>query len=477
MSIVETIRQQGGVIHRSVRDSNYDYAGGDPFDVQFETVAMLTENPRAYVLSSMGTGKTKCVLWAFDYLRRVSAAQRMLVVAPLSTLKFTWGREIFATTPHYKYQVLHSPNAAKRLERLGEPADIYIVNHDGLGLIAQEVIARHDIDVLVIDELGVYRNRTKRSRIAEHVSRAKPVVWGMTGAPTPNAPTDAWQEGKIITPHTVPKYFSGFRDLTMYRVNQFKWLPKNDANDHVLRALSPNVRYTLDDVVELPPFVTRMVDVDIGPKQKKIYDEVRKAAYAMVQNGEIRAPNAGAVMSKLLQISLGWVYLNDGSAHELDPDARIKALIDTVDSAEGKTIVFVPFKHALQAVQQALINAGYKGTMLVDGDTPPTQRDKIFRRFQEDAERDPLVAHPQCVAHGITLTAANVVCWFGPITSTEIYEQANARIRRVGQKLKQLFLHFVGTPAERHIYGLLKNKVNVQDKLLEMLEQETWNER
>jgi SNF2 family DNA or RNA helicase len=79
-----------------------------------------------------------------------------------------------------------------------------------------------------------------------------------------------------------------------------------------------------------------------------------------------------------------------------------------------------------------------------------------------------LNAHPQCLAHGLTLTAADTVVWFGPITSLEIYDQANARIRRVGQKQKQQFLHLQGTPTEKRLYSMLINKQNVQNQLLEM---------
>jgi SNF2 family DNA or RNA helicase len=451
--------------------ASYDWCGGTPFDIQRSTVKLLVTNPRAYVLNSMGTGKTKAVLWAYDALKRVGGAKKMLVVAPLSTLRFTWAREIFMTTPHLKYSVVHGTRE-KRRAALAEDVDIYIINHDGIGIMLQELVARPDIDVVVFDELAVFRNRNQRTRFAAHLSRCKPVVWGLTGSPTPNAPTDVYQQAKIITPHTVPKFYTAFREQTMLRISQFKWVPKRDANLTAMRALSPHVRYTLDDILELPPFISRQDEVAIGPKQQKIYTAVKNAAYAMIQSGEVRAANAGAVMSKLLQISLGWVYLDDGTAAELDGQARIAALIDIIEAAEGKVIVFVPFKHALAGVTKALIAAG-KTVAQVDGDTPPLERDKIFRAFQNDADPGVLAAHPQCVAHGITLTRANVVVWFGPITSSEIYEQANARIRRVGQTLKQLFLHLWATPVERHIYRLLGKKIVSQDDLLKMLEDQT----
>jgi SNF2 family DNA or RNA helicase len=460
-------------VHLPIVNSKYDWCGGTPFDIQIKTVEMLTEHPRGYVLSSMGTGKTKCVCWAFDYLRRVGSARRMVVAAPLSTLRFTWAREIFMTTPHLKYTVLHG-SLDKRRALLNDPdrPDIYIINHDGLPLLADELIARTDIDVFVIDELAVFRNRTQKTRIAERIARQKPTVWGLTGAPTPNSPTDVFQQAKIITPHNVPKYFGSFRDMTMIKVNAFKWVPKKGAIETAIRALKPNVRFTLDDITELPPFISRVHDVAMGPQQAKIYNEVKRVAYAMVQGGEVQAANAGAVMSKLLQVSLGWVYLNDGSIAKLDGDDRVKAMVDIVESAARKVLVFVPYKHALDGVSKALTAAGISNEP-VSGDTPPLERDRIFRRFQNDPTLKALPAHPQCVAHGITLTAADTVLWFAPITSAEIYDQANARIRRVGQHFKQLFLHLQATPVERHIYKLLINKIKVQDDLLKILEDQS----
>jgi SNF2 family DNA or RNA helicase len=281
-----------------------------------------------------------------------------------------------------------------------------------------------------------------------------------------------YEQAKVITPHTVPKFFGRFREQLMVKITNFKWVPKNDANETAVRALVPNVRFTLDDVTELPPFISRQEEVGLGPKQGAIYKEIKDAAYAMVQEGAITAANAGAVMSKLLQISLGWVYTGSGEIAKLDGDARIAAMLNTITSAQNKVIVFVPFKHALGGVVDALTSAGIT-VERVDGDTPAAERNKTFHRFQNEAEPRVLAAHPQCVAHGITLTAADTIIWYGPITSSEIYEQANARIRRVGQKHKQLFLHFWSTPVERRVYNLLTKKIVQQDDLLKLLEEQS----
>ena len=453
--------------------NQYDWEGGTPFEVQKKTVAMLTLNTRGYVLNGMGTGKTKAALWAWRYLNRTGNAQKLLVVAPLSTLNFTWAKEIIQTIPGVEIQVLHGTKQ-KRLDKLANTnADIYIINHDGLAIIADAVIARKDIDTLVLDELAVYRNGTaQRTKITRKVTQHMKWVWGMTGSPTPNAPTDAWAQCTLITPNTVPKYFNRFRDDVMLRVTQFKWIPKEGALEHVFDVMQPSVRYTLDDVTELPDLVERTIDVEMGSKQAKVYDEMEKHAYTAIANQEITAMNAGAVLSKLLQISTGYIYTRDGSVVSLDNEARLEALVDAVNATDRKVIVFVPFVHALEAINKRLTSEGYD-VRQVSGSTPRSERDEIFRLFQNTGAVKVIVAHPQCMSHGLTLTAADTIIWFAPLPNLEIFEQANARIRRVGQKHRQLVLMFQATKAERQMYARLRAKQKVQNMLLEMFEEAT----
>jgi SNF2 family DNA or RNA helicase len=456
--------------------THYDWSNGAPFDVQKQTCALLTMNERAYVLNGMGTGKTKAALWAYDYLRSNTLATRMLVIAPLSTLTFTWFKEAFSTVPHLKCVVLHGPKD-KRIQRLNDPdANILVINHDGVKVLEKELLAAISagtIDTLCIDELAAFRNSgADRTKVMRKLAKQAKWVWGMTGSPIPNEPTDVWAQATIVTPNTVPKYFAHFRDHLMTKLNQFVYLPKPDAVDKAFAALQPAVRFTLNDVVELPERVDRTVDVELGPKQKTIYKALATQCFAAVANKQITAANAGAVMNKLLQVSTGWVYARDQSVAELDNDNRVKALLDAVMATDRKVLVFVPFKHALAGISKALTKEKVEHAV-VSGDTPAGERAEIFNAFQNTSKYHAIAAHPQCLAHGITLTAADTVIWFAPVTSLEIYDQANHRIIRVGQKYKQLILHLQSTPVEKKIYTLLRNKQKVQDQLLGLFEDAT----
>lgn len=448
--------------------THYDWGTGTPFDVQKRTASLLTLNNRAYVLNGMGTGKTRAALWAWHYLYTRGEARKLLVVAPLSTLNFTWGREIFQVLPGIKVQVLHGTKL-KRLTRLEDTeADIYIINHDGLKVVAGALDGRADIDTVILDELAVYRNgQAARTKIIRKVTARMKWLWGMTGSPTPNSPTDAWSQCTIVTPTTVPKYFNRFRDEVMVKINQFKWAPKRDALERVHEVMQPAVRYSLDDVLELPELVERTIEIEMGPKQAKVYKQMEDHAHTLIQTKEITAMNAGAVLSKLLQISTGYVYTREREIMALDNDERLTALVDAVNSTDRKVIVFVPFIHALDGIYKRLTSEGYD-VRTVSGATPKSTREEVFNLFQNTDAVKAIIAHPQCMAHGLTLTAADTIIWFAPVPDLEIFEQANARIRRIGQGHKQQILMFSATRAEQRMYAKLRSKQRVQNMLLDL---------
>jgi SNF2 family DNA or RNA helicase len=250
--------------------THYDWPGDrKPFDAQRQTSGLLTMNKRAYVLNSMGTGKTKAALWAWDYLNTRGLAKKMLVIAPLSTLKFTWLREIFATLPHRKAVVLHHSSKLKRIERLNDPEqDIYILNHDGAKLLHDDImklVKDGVIDTITIDELAVYRNsKSIRTKQMKALASGMEWVWGMTGSPMPRSPTDVWAQCQIVTPNTVPRYFSHFRDMVMAKLNEFKYVPKANAVEVAYSVMQPAVRFTIDDVQELPELAIQTRDVELG---------------------------------------------------------------------------------------------------------------------------------------------------------------------------------------------------------------------
>ena len=451
--------------------TSYDWLNTKPWDIQRTTAALLTESERCYVLSSMGTGKTRAVIYAADYLMRRGLAKRMLVIAPLSTLTPVWERELFQLMLKRRVNILYG-SREKRLKLLSEPVDICVVNHHGLRVLGKAV-EDAGFDIVVLDELAIYRTRnTELWKAANNLINlpGTTYAWGLTGSPTPNAPTDAWAQVRMLTPNNTVRSFTAFQDLTMRRVSQFKWVPKPDANAIVHMAMSPSVRYTRDDVMELPDCSVVDRSVKLDPDASRAYQLLYHKARMLTEqtNEPISAVNQGVLHNKLLQVSCGYLYTDAHKIYELSNTGRLTALGEVLDETDRKVLVLVPFLHALTGVSTHLRGKGHN-LAVVHGGTSRGARDKIFTDFQNP--KHPLriiVAHPQTLAHGLTLTEANTIIWYSPTTSLEIYEQANARINRPGQLHKTLIAHMIGTPIEQATYTRLRSRQRMQNCLLDL---------
>src|SRR5262249_49476617 len=226
--------------------------------------------------------------------------------------------------------------------------DIFIINHDGLKTIDEEIFERKDIDTLVIDELAVYRNpRSQLSKRMQAFAKRFVWVWGMTGRPMPREVTDVWAQARILTPHRVPKYFRHAQSMLMYQIDQFKWLPREGAVERAYEWLQPAVRYSLDDVVELPEAISRDIEIDLTQEQDETYRKLSNEFAVMIKNKRITAANAGVALGKLLQVAGGYVYTENPQYVVLDSEPRQQALLDVIEQAPHKLIVFAPWRHQI----------------------------------------------------------------------------------------------------------------------------------
>lgn len=447
----------------------YDWAGGTPFDSQIKTASMLSVHRRAYVLSEMGVGKTRAALFAADYLMREGKVTRALIAAPLSTLVGVWENEIFENFPHLQATVLYG-DKKKRLKLLGVKSDIYIINHDGVKVLNAELLRRPDIDLIIIDELATYRNsKSERWKVIKPLVARSKYVWGLTGSPTPNDPTDAYGQVKLLTPENVSFSFKGFQQQTMRQISQFRWVPRPEANDIVKSVMAPSIRFTRDECFDLPPVTYSTRTVEMDPRASTAYGKMMKELAIQVQAEEIKAANEGVKLSKLLQISSGFVYDADGKPHYVGGVNRIRAVFEIIEQTSDKVIVFAAFRFQVDLLARAL--GKRYSVAAIHGGTPKSARDEAFIGFQKGLEPRILVAHPATMAHGLTLTAASTIIWFSPVTSLEIYEQANARITRAGQNKHAHIIHIMSAPVEGRVYKRLQTKSKMQGALLDLFKE------
>lgn len=448
-------------------DTEYDWRGNKPFETQRKTSSFITQHPRVFVTSSMGVGKTAALLFAFDYLKKRGKATRLLIAAPKSTLNPTWRREILLRVPHLSLQVLRGPTKQQRLDALAIPSDIYVINHDGVKVVLDELIKRLDIDMFVIDELTTCKNaRSERSKAMQKLSATRRRVVGMTGTPVSNDIMDAYGQMKVVLGQKFRMTFSALRETLCFRSGPYKWLPRQDAVETLSRMYQPNIRFTRDDTYDLPPCTTVTRECDLTPEQTKLLKELRDQGAAMVAQGTIKGANEAALLSKMMQVVLGGVYSVDGKIIKIDSSPRTAELMSILDELDGRALIFAPFKETVRQLAE-LLGSKYR-IGVITGDVKDTDRDEVFSKFQSGM-LDYIVAHPRTMSHGLTLTEASTVIWYGPPDSLETCDQANARITRAGQKSAQLIVHMVASPLERRVFSRLERKAALQDVLLDIL--------
>ena len=438
----------------------------EPFDHQKKTAAFMTMNRRSFCFNEQGTGKTASAIWAADYLMNEGKINRVLVICPLSIMDSAWRADLFTFAMHRSVDVAHGAKD-KRRKIIEGGADFVIINYDGVEIV-QDVIADGGFDCIIIDEATHYKNvQTKRWKTLKRIIKPDTWLWLMTGTPAAQSPLDAYGLAKLVNPNAVPKFFGSFRDQVMVKITQFKWVAKEHATDVVFNALQPAIRYTKDECLDLPPMVYVKREVELTRQQKKYYKQLRDKMVIHAAGEEVTAPNAAVVMSKLLQISCGAIYTDGGDSLEFDIKHRYKVLREVIDESSKKVLVFVPFKHVIDVLTNKLRRDGIT-TEIIRGDVPATQRTNIFKRFQENDNPKVLVIQPQSAAHGVTLTAANTVVWWGPTSSLETYAQANARVHRSGQDQKCTIVQLQGSTVEKRVYALLDNRINVHTKMIDL---------
>jgi superfamily II DNA or RNA helicase len=346
-------------------------------------------------------------------------------------------------------------------KELSSPVNVYNVEVDGTPNY-------YVGDGYLVHNCNAYKNvSTKRFKTLMEVIKPSTWVWMLTGTPASQSPEDAYGLAKVINPAGVPKFKGAFKDMVMHKITTFKWVPKPSAETIVHAVLQPAIRFTKEECLDLPDmtYVTR--DVPLTAQQHKYYEALRKDMMTIAAGEEITTVNAAANLNKLLQLSCGAVYADNGEIISFDASHRLSALREVIDEASHKVIVFAPFRHAITVVADELQKAGIP-TEVIHGGVSATKRAEIFNRFQKDLDPQVLVIQPQAAAHGVTLHAANVVVWWGPITSIETYLQANARVHRAGQRNPSTVVHLQGSPVERRVYKMLSEKVDIHSRLVDL---------
>ena len=159
----------------------------------------------------------------------------------------------------------------------------------------------------------------------------------------------------------------------------------------------------------------------------------------------------------------------DSTRKEIDTGNRLETLMEVIEEAGGKILVFVPFT-AMTAMIARELNKHWESA-IITGDTPVKERNEIFLRFEDEkSDLEIIVAHPGTMSHGLTLVQASVVVWWTGIDSNDTYTQACGRVTRPGQHRTTCVVNLSGSAVERKVYKRLVERQKFQGLLLDMVE-------
>jgi superfamily II DNA or RNA helicase len=428
------------------------------------------------VFASGNTGKSLSCLWASDYLMSKRLIRRVLIICPLSIMESAWMKDLMHSVIHRKAAIAHSHSMENRRKIIRGNYEYVIVNYDGVSGVAKTVNECGDFDLIILDEANYIKNSTaKRWKAIHSIVKPDTWVWALTGTPAPQSPLDAFGLAKMVTPTTVPRFIGTWRDKTMLRVSQFKWIAKGDAPSTVHNALQPAIRFTKDQCLDLPPVLTLTRVVPMTPQQEKYYKLMKQRALFEAAGETVTAVNAATVINKLLQISAGAVYADEKETIEFDCAPRLTALDDIINDTDRKFIVFAPFRSSIDTISQHLTKTGVTHET-IHGQVSATRRGEIFNAFQTKPDPRGLVIQPQSASHGVTLTAADTVIFWGPVTSVETYIQCIARADRIGQQAQNITVHHLQcSEIERKMFAALEQRIEDHNLITKMYVRELEN--
>jgi SNF2 family DNA or RNA helicase len=441
-----------------------------PMQHQRDTANFLTVHQRAFCFNEQGTGKTASSIWASDYLLTTNKIRRVLIICPLSIMQSAWQADLFKFALHRKVGVAYG-NKIKRKAIIESEAEYVIINYDGVEIVAED-IAKGRFDLIIIDEANAYKTvSTKRWKTLNKILTPNTWLWLMTGTPAAQSPTDAYGLAKLCVPHNVDRFFGAFRDRVMVNITEFKWVAKPNANLVVYETLQPAIRFTKAECLDLPEITHVFRDAPLTPQQLKYYKILKDEMLMVAAGEEVSTVNAAVNLNKLLQLSGGAVYADNNTVIEFDVSNRLRVIEEVINESSNKVLVFVPFTHTIELLRSHLRGAGIT-CEVINGSVAVNRRTEIFNTFQTQPDPKVLVIQPQAASHGVTLTAADTIIWYSPVTSIETYLQANARIDRQGQKNKMTVVHIKGSPVEARLYNMLQSKLDIHTKIIDLYNNE-----
>ena len=438
-----------------------------PHSYQQYATQWILDREKAGLLMDMGLGKTVITLTAInELLYDYFDIAKVLVIAPLRVAQSTWDEEA-KKWDHLKQlkisKVLGSETS--RMDALREKADIYIINRENVKWLVELYQKHWPFDMVVIDELSSFKSpKAQRFKSLKKVRPCIKRIIGLTGTPAPNGLIDLWSQiylldggqrlGKTITGYRERYFLPDKRNRDVI----FSYKAKEGAEGSIYKKLSDIcVSMKSKDYLDMPERLDNIISVNLSEKSQKQYEQMEKDLLLPLKDADVVADSAAVLTNKLLQLSNGAVYDENGNVKKIH-DEKLRALEYVIESANGKPVlVFYSYKHDLKRIKEHLKNKNVR----------ELKSAKDIKDWNS-GNIEVLLAHPASAGHGLNLQAGgNIIVWFGMTWSLELYQQANARLHRQGQKETVIIHHLVANNTiDEDVVRALKNKEMGQEALL-----------
>lgn len=446
----------------------------EPHDYQVYAKQRILDIPKVGLFLDMGLGKTVITLTAINELRyNLWEVSRVLVVAPKKVAEATWQAEAMRWDhlAHLKIVGVLG-NEAKRIRALSMPADIYVVNRENVPWLVEFYRNDWPFDMVVLDESSSFKNsQSKRFKAIKLVlPRIKRMVL-LTGTPAPNGLEDLWAQiylldggerlGKTISAYREAYFTQDFaRPGQMYRT----YTAKDSSEDSIKERISDIcVSMKAEDYLELPEYVENIIPVELDQRARKAYNKLEKEMLLQVDESLVTAGTAAVLNGKLLQLCSGAVYDETKSVVDIH-GCKVEAFLEVIEQLNGQhALVFYWFQHERDRLIKALESKKLRVRVYNGSDD-----EEAWNNGQVDI----LLAHPASCGYGLNLQqGGHHIVWFGyPNWALEIYQQANKRLHRQGQKYPVIAHHLVVTGGmDEDVVAALHSKGDLQESLMQSL--------
>lgn len=439
-----------------------------PYDYQAYAIDKIIDNKRFGLFLDMGLGKTVSTLTAIEQLKYdYLDVDKVLVIAPKRVAEDTWAQEVEKWTHLTHLDVSLVLGTPKQREQVLERnADIYVTNKENTKWICERFKKDWPFDMVVIDELSTFKNsESQRFKILKKKWPLFDRFVGLTGTLAPKNIMDLWAQIYLIDGgERLGKFKTHFRQRYFYPTHKvaehtFNWELKDGAKDEIYKMISDvTVSMESKDYLKMPERVDTVKEAKLSKKERALYDELEQNM--VIENDidddkDIVALNSASLSNKLLQMSNGAVYADDGSITHIH-DKKLEMLDEIVEESQGQPIlVMYNYKHDKERLLER-----YSFAETLDSDN--------YMERWNNGEIQMLITHPASAGHGLNLQyGGSIMVWFGLTWNLEYYEQANARLYRQGQKKTTVIHHLLTENSiDQKVYESLKNKKLGQNELM-----------